>query len=127
MGIISALFFFIIGGVLAVTAWVFSGISYLIPNDIIEAISWFFLQLNYFRGIFPVETLLRVIGTMFLVWGYLYALKLFMQFILPLVPWIGRHISFPEHNTHGNVASKAVHMRENFRNVMRGPDRIHRG
>lgn len=124
MGIITALFQFIIGAILAVTAYVFSAFAWAIPDTVKDSITWYFLQLNYFRGVFPVETLLQVIGTMFLIWGYVYALKLFLHFILPLVPWIGRYVSFPEHNPHGNSASQAIHERLRFRKMMKGKDRI---
>lgn len=126
MGIISALIQFLVGIVLWLATAVLSAFSWTIPTALKESITWYFLQLNYFRGVFPIETLLQCIGTMFLVWGFMYAVKIFFHFVVPLLPFIGRFIHLPQHNPHGNVASSAIHLRENFRNVMRGPDRIHR-
>lgn len=126
MGIITALFQFIVGSILYIASVIFSAFQWAVPDAMQNAITWYFLQLNYFRGIFPVETLLACIGTMFLVWGFLYAVKIFTHTILPLIPWLGKFVHFPDHNPHGAASSQAIHEHLRFRRMMTGKDKISR-
>lgn len=95
MGIITGSVMYFMGAVLGITASIFSAVTYRIPVQITSAIYWAFGHFVYLRGIFPVDTLFACIGTIALVWGYMYGLKIFMHTIYPIIPWIGSKIHLP--------------------------------
>lgn len=63
----------------------------LVPTEIISSFIWIFSHLNYFRGIFPITTLIEVIVFIFTILGSVYTMKIIF-FALRMIPFIGDKI-----------------------------------
>lgn len=70
----------------------FGVINFAIPDNVETSITYFIGFLGYANGIFPVDTLLQALGTLFLFEFAWYSLKLIL-FVFALTPWFGKKSS----------------------------------
>jgi len=88
-------------GVFAIIIYFFttvmSTITWVLPEQMTESMTWFFAQFSYLQGIFPISTLFEVISSVLTVWGFMYSLKIFFRFIFPIIPIIGRETTTSVH------------------------------
>lgn len=72
-------------------------IQYTIPPQIITSISALASLLNYFNGIFPIDTLFLCISFLITFYIFWYTIKVFL-FAFSLIPWIGSKTELPKEN-----------------------------
>lgn len=77
-------------GIVFALANIFSAISLAIPTQIQSAILYFTGYLNYFRGVFPVDSFIQVCSFLLLFWSTVYLFKVVL-FGYSLMPWVGRN------------------------------------
>lgn len=91
--IISA-FFYLIAFFITLLSSVFSFISFAIPDEFIQSISYFLGHFNYLRGFLDVDTFFSALGTVLTFLALLQIVKLGL-WVWGHMPWVGKHAPLP--------------------------------
>lgn len=75
---ITDIFLFVIGGIIYALSSILGAITWTIPSQIADAISWAFSQLHYLDIFFPVDTLMQAIGFYITFLALYYGIKITM-------------------------------------------------
>ena len=86
---------FIIGSFVSLVASAFGLVSFVIPDQVEEAVAYFIGFLDYASGIANIPVLLEAIGTLFGFFAFWYGIKLVL-FIFALIPWFGKQVDLPK-------------------------------
>jgi hypothetical protein len=90
-------FLFIITGILKVILSIFSGLTYLLPQQIPNAFNLFFSYVRIGDGLFPfLSDILLALYTVLIVWILLYIVKIVL-WAYSLLPFVGKKASLPQH------------------------------
>ncbi len=82
---------FIISSFINAITYVFSLITYVIPADIPQSITYLFGYLNYLNGILDVPSFMAALGSYLLFAGFWYLVKVIMIFV-NMIPWLGNSV-----------------------------------
>lgn len=99
--IISALIY-ITGAFLNLIYVLFSAISFTIPDEISDSLTYFLSYFVYANGIIPVATLMSALGTIVSFMMLMYTIRIVL-FTYHLLPWIGKNVSLPHGTNHKNT------------------------
>jgi len=91
--------FFLAGALLHSIVLVLTPLTQAIPSQIQTSISSIFGYLNYFRGWFPVNTLMQVVSVYLGVLVLVYTWRLVL-YVFALTPWFGKDIQPPSLSEH---------------------------
>lgn len=91
---LTSILFLVLGSILLGFSKIFSIIDYAIPNQIESAISYFLNYFIYFRGIFPIDTLLQVISAYLTFIVLFYGLKIGL-YLFAHLPFFGGYKKLP--------------------------------
>lgn len=76
----------------------FSAINYVMPQQILDALTYFAAYLNYAQGIWPIQTLLLQISALCTFFAFFYGIKLIL-WAISMLPIIGKQSKLPNVST----------------------------
>lgn len=97
---ISAIFIFLAGTVLNIFSWLLSGLGFIVPTQVSDAIRWVFSNVYLLSGVFPVDELLTAVSTLLTFFTFWYIFKLILFFV-SFIPGIG-------HKNHPRISEDAL-------------------
>lgn len=68
----------VVGLIIKILAWILSGITWVIPEQVITAIAWVFDQLRVLDFIVPMQTVMLVLSSFITFLIFFYTFKLMM-------------------------------------------------
>lgn len=85
----------VVSAILFVLVQIFSLVSFVIPDNVQNAITYFLGHFAYLKGVFPIDTLFTALGVYATFTTLMYIFKV-VHWAYGHIPWVGKHKKLPE-------------------------------